>query len=133
MNLGDLETTVLHESNSSFTTHSSCTPRVPVSQHFQALQLCPEARVSQQRAQQRIELEEEKALEDQVLNVLPGRVTGGSEKCQGHSPCPLSSSKQLMLMLCRRQLQQSGMLLCTSLLLLQPEGCLFLQPFARII
>lgn len=81
-----------------------------------------------------LELEEEQALADQALDLLPGRATGGSEKFQGHPPRPVSSSKQLMLMLCRRQLQGSKtLLLCTSLLLLQPGVCLLLQPTARIL
>lgn len=34
-------------------------------------------------------LEEEQARADQALNMPPERATGGSEKCQGHSPCPV--------------------------------------------
>lgn len=55
---------------------------------------------------------------------------GSPGKCQGHPPCPVGSSQQLIL--CRRQLQGREMLmLCMSLLLLQPWGCLLLQPTAR--
>lgn len=91
-------------------------PWVPVTQHPQALQLCSGATVSHRHLISagvgRRSSTSRPGLEHAFRESSPG-------KCQGHPPCSVASSKQLIL--CRRQLQGREMLmLCMSLLLLQP-------------
>lgn len=86
----------------------------------------PEAMVSQQTPHS-VWLGRKSSTNRAGLTMPSGRAAQGSAR--DTLPCPVGSSKQLIL--CRRQLQGREMrMLCMSLLL-QPWGCLLLQPTAR--